>query len=390
MRDSLRLGRIAGIPIAVNWSVLGVVAFVVWTLTFQILPGLYPDSSLVARSVAGLGSAVLFFASILGHEMGHAIVARRHDVSTAGITLWLLGGVAKLTRQAPTPRAEFQIAAAGPAASLACSVLFLGGAAATGWLTDYQLVPAVLFWLGAVNLLLAVSNLLPAAPLDGGRVLTAWLWKRLGAPEPARLRSARVGIVLGLVLIVVGAVALLWFRTVNLTWISTLVMGLFLASAARSEVAGATIRNRLSTTNVGGLMVPHPPSVPDDWTIDQLVAWAGPDGRDVAVPVTHWQQPVGLVVPRFADQIEPAAQSWTLVRDVMIPNDDIARAWATKTVDAALDRIGLEQFGTLTGQQALVVHDPRSGAWLGTVTEAQTLPLFDRGRTWTARTWGSG
>ncbi len=405
MPRSLKLGRLAGIPIEVNWSVVGVAALVVYSLASQILPNVFPEASLTARILAASAGAAGFFLSILGHEMGHAMVARRHDVQVAGITLWLLGGMAKLMRQAPTPKAEFRIAAAGPAVNLAVGTFvvalltvlrgelissqlvggdtflagtFLDGRFTNGgWADDNRMAIVVLGWLAAVNFLLAVSNLVPAAPLDGGRVLTAALWRRLGDAEHARVLSARCGLVLGFALTVIGLVMIVGLGRVTGPWVSAAVTGLFLLTAAYGEIVGATVRGRLARTHLGQLMVPTPASVPDSWTLDQLSNWAGPDRLDVAFPVVRWgREPIGIVVPQFALGLDPAERSWTKVAAVMTPNERIARAWTSESVDALLDRV---ENGA---HQAVVVHDPGSGSWVGTLTEGQTAPLYVRPDLW--------
>ena len=365
MTDSLRLGRVFGIPIGVNWSIVVVAAAVIGLLSARILPGLYPDASLMARVAFASAGALLFFLSILGHELGHALLARRHDVGVEGITLWLLGGVAKLTRQAPTPRAELQIAVAGPIASFLLGLGFAGAAIAMNRWSDLTLPAAVLAWLAAVNLLLAVSNLLPGAPLDGGRVLTALLWKKVGNAERARLLSARAGFVLGSTFMALGLVQTTWFGQPTGWW--TVMIGAFILTAARSEIRTSAIRHRLSRMQAAELMRLHPPSVPDSISIDQALQ----PGERSAVPVVRWgAEPIGYVSRSMARDIEEPTRSWTTVGRIMARIDEAPRAWANETLQDILDRAGGDV------DHVTVIHEPRHGLTIGTLSRDQLDPLF--------------
>jgi Zn-dependent protease len=175
MTSTLRLGRVAGIDIGAHWSWLLVFGLIVWSLAAGVFPSTNPglsDATYVAMAAA---AALLFFASIVLHELGHALQARRDGIAIEGITLWVFGGVAHLRSEPPSARAELRMAAAGPAVSLAIGAICVLVAIA---LPVPAVVDGVAFWLGQMNLYLAVFNLLPAFPLDGGRVLRALLWAR--------------------------------------------------------------------------------------------------------------------------------------------------------------------------------------------------------------------
>ena len=338
---------------------------VVGLLSVRILPGVYPDASLTSRGAAATAGALLFFLSILGHELGHALLARRHDVGVEGITLWLLGGVAKLTRQAPTARAEFQIAVAGPVASFLFGLGFAGAAIGLNRWTEFTLPTAVLAWLAAVNLLLAASNLLPGAPLDGGRVLTAFLWKRVGNADRARLLSARAGLILGLLLVVLGLAQSTWLNQPSGWW--TIMIGVFIMSAAGSEVRTSAIRHRLSRMQAAELMRSHPPAVPDSLNIDQALL----PGERSAIPVVRWGvEPIGYVTRSMARDIEQPTRSWTTVGSIMSTVEEIPRAWANETLQTIIERSDGEV------DHVTVIHEPRHGNTIGTLSRDQLDPLF--------------
>jgi len=177
MSESIYLGRIAGIRIGVNWSVLVLSALLIWTLAVGVFPDTLPDRSQALYVTLGVVAAALFLLSILLHELGHALQARRDGVEIDGITLWLLGGVARFKGGFPSAGAELRIAIAGPAVSLTLGVVFIGAALVP---TIPVEADAVLAYIGYINILLLVFNMLPALPLDGGRVLRALLWMRRG------------------------------------------------------------------------------------------------------------------------------------------------------------------------------------------------------------------
>ena len=194
MRPTIRLGRIAGIEVGIHWSLLVIGVLLVGSLAGGELPALAPHAhgSYLAAAVLAV---VFFFASILAHELADSIVARRQGQAVDGITLWLLGGVSKLGTEATSAGDEFRVAIAGPGhdarargVSSACS-----RSCSTRSLAPGTLLPTVAVWLAVVNLILGVFNLLPGAPLDGGRVLTAMLWKRNGDRRRSQISAARAG-----------------------------------------------------------------------------------------------------------------------------------------------------------------------------------------------------
>lgn len=348
----------------------------VYTLAFDILPRLFPTAPLVDRLTAAGASAVLFLLSILGHELGHALLARKHHIHVDGINLWILGGVAKLNRHAPTPKAEFEIAIAGPLASLVIGLVFSTAALVARSFDVVGPPPAVLAWLGVVNALLAVSNLIPAAPLDGGRVLTAALWKRNGDAETARLNSARCGIVAGAALTIAGLVAILVFERSFRTWSSAVIMGVFFLIAARSEVIGAAVRRRLANTTVRSVLTAHPPSVPGTTPLDRFATWAEGENSHVVFPITRWtHEPVGYASPDAGLVMTSAERSWTAVADVMVPLELVPRAWDNESADAVLRRME-------RSYPMAVIHEAATNTILGTVSQVQLHHLIERSDWW--------
>jgi Zn-dependent protease len=180
-RETFRLGYIAGIRVGVNWSAPGLVVLFAYLFAGLYLPRIYPGQPAVVCAVAGTAVAAVFVVSLLGHEMAHAVIARRNNLAVERIVLWAGGGATKTTSPAPSPGIQLRMAVAGPLASLAAGVAFaaiaLGIGSAAG--TAGVLLLAVV-WLGHINILVAAANAIPALPLDGGQMLYALAWWRTG------------------------------------------------------------------------------------------------------------------------------------------------------------------------------------------------------------------
>jgi Zn-dependent protease len=204
MNESLHLGRIRGIRIGINWSLLPIFLLIAWSMAGTLLPDAAPGYATWGYWFFAILTTAAFYASLLAHELGHALVGRRHGVNVRGIVLWVFGGVAQLEGDTPNPRAELELAGAGPAVSVAIAALGLGGAALLNVLGVSPLLVASVAWLGGINGLLALFNLLPAFPLDGGRILRALLWRHWRDRARATAAAARVGRVGGFVLIAIG------------------------------------------------------------------------------------------------------------------------------------------------------------------------------------------
>jgi len=225
--------RIAGMPVAVDWSVLVIAALLAWGLAETILPRMAPGHRPVAYWLAGLVGAVLLMCSVLAHELAHALVARRSGVEVERLTLWLFGGVASLRGEPRTARADFRIAAVGPATSVAVGVGFGALAFALAVVRAGELAVGVAVWLGLVNIVLAVFNLAPGAPLDGGRVLRAFLWHRWGDRFRAAAAATTAGQAVAGGLVLLAALSFAAGDTGGAFWL--VLVAWFIHSAARAR-----------------------------------------------------------------------------------------------------------------------------------------------------------
>jgi Zn-dependent protease/CBS domain-containing protein len=247
----VRIARVAGIPVGISPWWLVIVAFFTWTLGSNYYPEVIPGIAPVASYALGLASVLLLFASLLAHEFGHAIVARRHGVEVEEIDLWLLGGVARLRGEAREPDDELRYALAGPAVSAVITAgfgllaLLLPGSAphAIRALVSYEFL---------INALILGFNLIPAFPLDGGRVLRALLWRRMASMQRATGVAARVGRAFGYGLIGLGALLLLDSSASGGIWLA--FVGFFIVMSARQQAVGAQIQAAFSGQRVADVM----------------------------------------------------------------------------------------------------------------------------------------
>jgi Zn-dependent protease len=315
VRQSFRFGRLAGIDLGVHWSVVVIAALLAFGVADGVLPATAPGYTTASYVAAGLILAVSFFLCLLAHELAHALLARHYKIAVPRITLWLLGGVSELDGEAPTPGAELVIAAAGPVTSLVIGGASLVAAAAVG---VGGLVGVCLAWLAGVNLILGVFNLLPGAPLDGGRVLHAALWKVRGDRLRAQIAADRAGVVLGLILATIGLVEILFFREFSGLWL--LLLAWFLISAANAERMDASVHSALDGIYVRDIMTLDPVCGYDGQTIDNFIDAVASDARHRVFAVIDLDRAVVGVV-HLADlrRVPPDDRTFRRLRTVARP-----------------------------------------------------------------------
>jgi Zn-dependent protease len=326
---SLSLGRIAGIPFLLHWSV--------------VLVGVLLGSGLAAQY--GWGGAALalagFLGSILAHELAHALVARRFGISTQSIQLWALGGVARLDREATTPRAEGWIAAAGPLTSLAIGATSLAAMFVLASADVADSAAGILGWLGIINVALAVFNLLPGAPLDGGRILKAARWRSHGDRYRAAREAGSAGRALGLSLAAFGAVMVFQGRP----GVMIVVTGLFIALNAKGEMMAADVAERLQGVRVGELTwfgVAHASGETDADTIlwqrsrlgEAGIVAVDREGGDPRSP-----ELVGIVSEEQLLALPRDQRQWVTLSSLMLPLSHVTRAHPDEELASVLSRL---------------------------------------------------
>lgn len=337
MRQTFSLGRIAGIRIGVNWSVVLIVALLAYGLAAGQLPAAAPGRPVGEYIAAAILTALAYIGSLLAHELAHSLVARRNGLDVEGITLWLLGGVSRLQGEVPDAAAEVRVAGIGPLVSFLLGGVFLLAA----WLLHVSGVQGVavaaLGWLSGINFILAVFNVIPAAPLDGGRLLRAVLWRATGDRLKAAAWSARSGQVFGWILIVAGAYLVLARRQYN--WLWFVLLGWFLISAATAEDQQAVLQSRLRMVPVWQIMTPNPVTVPASASVAEFLNDYLPWSRHSAFPVVADGQTVGLVSVRRVNQVPAGDRGRTTLRDAGCPLSEVAHTTPDESVADVLPRL---------------------------------------------------
>jgi len=312
--SSITLGRIAGIRIGIHWSWLVVFGLITWSLATAVFPDQNPGLGDATYVVMAVVAAVLFFTSLLLHELGHAFQARREGMEIDGITLWLFGGVAQFRGMFPSAGAEFRIAVAGPLVSLVLGAGFVGLAVA---LSGVEELDGIAAWLGYINLALLVFNLLPALPLDGGRVLRSALWAARNNFTWATRVAAAIGRAFGALFIVGGLALFFWESGTSGLWMAFL--GWFLYGAASEEARYAKVYGKLTGLNVRDLMVRTPATVSPGQTIGELMDGVVWTDRQDAYPVVEGGRAVGLLPFRLIADVPRGEWNEQTVGERMLP-----------------------------------------------------------------------
>ena len=355
----------------INWSVLVIVVLLALGLSGSRFPFEFPGRTPNAYLAAGVASAVVFLLSILAHEVAHAVVARRNGVGVEGITLWLFGGVARLRGEARDPGADLRIAGVGPLVSVVLGVAFLGLAALLGLAGLDGLTLGVLRWLGMINLVLAVFNLVPAAPLDGGRVLRAFLWRRHGDRLRASVTAARAGRVFGFALVGLGLLQVAMFA--GLTGLWYVLIGWFLINAARGEEEHARVREALADVRVRDVMSANPMSVPGTTTVEDFLEDYVFRTRFSVFPITDGSTaPPSLVTLHRIKQVPRSDRARVTVRDVACPPGEVATARPDEPLADLMPRMSQCADG-----RALVVEDGKVVGLVSPTDVARRLELAD-------------
>lgn len=355
---SIRIARVLGIPIHVHYTWFIAFGLVAWTLAAGYFPALYPDLPATTYWGKGVAAALLLFTSVVIHELGHSVVAIRHGIGIASITLFIFGGVARLKGHPQNPRVEFEIAIAGPAASIFLSGCFALVAVA-GWGTAESL--AVTSYLARINLLLAVFNLVPALPLDGGRILRSILWRFTDRARSTRIASG-IGTLFAYVLMFVGFVVLV--RSRNLAGLWYVFLGWFLKDAAASAYQQARLDEALSGVRVGDLAVRGCRTIAAQTSLDEAVREYFLRFGYGGFPVEDEGRLAGLLsladvksVPREEwEQTPVRAAMRPLSAEIVIPENEEALAALTKMAVSGIGRlVVIDEGGRCAG--LLTHHD---------------------------------
>jgi Zn-dependent protease len=357
----LKVGKIFGIPVGINYTWFIVFALVTLSLATGYFPSRYENWTMAGYFGVGLLTSILFFGSVLVHELAHSVVALAWGIPVKGITLFIFGGVANIGREPERPLAEFLIAIAGPLASLLLAlgfaVLWLGGE----WLNFAPLAGLGLY-LGTVNLGLALFNLIPGFPLDGGRVFRSAVWAVTGDMTRATRWAARTGRVVAVGMIVGGGIMLLMGNWSSGLWLA--FIGWFLDNAASQSAQQAWIREALKGYTAGDFSSgcrSIDSNMPLDWVVRDYVL---PRGENCFV-VTDEQAAQGVATLSQIKGVPRQRWGWTPVRQIMTPLSSLTPIMAGETAYSALERMVSE------GQSLLPVVD--GSRFIGLVRQENLL-----------------
>ncbi len=381
MRQGTFIGRIFGIDLKLDASWIVMAALVVWTLT-GVFGLSHPTWTSGTVFVVAVMTALGFFASLVAHELAHALVAKAYGLGVREITLHLFGGIARLDREPPTPRAELLIAAAGPAMSV---VLGIGMLALAPLVTGSASTHALLTWLGPVNIGLAVFNLLPGFPMDGGRILRAALWKVSGNFAGATRWTAMTGQLVGFAFIAMGGLMAFGLRVPFFgtglgagLWLA--LIGMFVRRAAQQHQVSAEIHGALEGVIVASVMRPRPADgVPANASIRSIVEGALVH-RDGALPVFFGERFVGLVGLDDIAKVPPSEWGDHTLREIMRPASSVpAIAPSDSAIDAfrTMSLAGLRGAPVIEGGELVgMLFASDIGRWLELHTYASKRPLL--------------
>ena len=366
MRGALRLGRLFGIDIAVDWSWGLIFVLMSWNLT-EVFLRWHPTWSLGGSFVLAVIATLLFFGSVLAHELAHSLVAGTFGVGVHEIRLFLFGGVASLDREPPSASAELWTAIVGPLVSLGIGIVLTvvaalmlpGVVGASPWENIARLGPVgtLLFWLGPINILVGVFNLIPGFPLDGGRILRAALWRLTGDLHKATLTSSIIGRGIGWMFIVMGIAMVFGARIpffgqgpVSGIWLA--FIGWFLSSAAQQSYGALLVQDVLQGVRIGTLMRRSGPAVPAATTVSSVVNEWFMRSSERSFPVVDDGRLVGLVCIGDVSRLPQDAWDRAPVSAIMTPRERLVVAAPDDEALSALRKFAerdVEQLPVLEG-----------------------------------------
>ena len=371
MHNAIHIGKVFGINIYVDWSWIFIFLLVLWELAAGVFPQLHPQWGPGLIWSTAFVASLLFFASVLAHELAHSLVAKANGIPVHDITLFLFGGVSNIQREPTSPAAEFVMAIVGPLTSIVLGVIFLllSGAVVAGLDVAMGNLPAslaqldplstLLLWLGPINILLGVFNLIPGFPLDGGRVLRSIFWAASKNLRRATQWASWVGQAIAWILIVAGismvfGMSLPFFGTGLIGGLWLAFIGWFLNNAAVQSYQQVVVEDLLEGVTVAQLMHANTPTVSSSIPVSSLVHdhILGTDER--AFPVVDNDRLVGFVCIEDVRKVPREKWDMTTVGEIMTPANQLVVATPGEEASAALNDLALRDVNQLP-----VVQDGR-------------------------------
>jgi Zn-dependent protease/CBS domain-containing protein len=368
MGQSIRIGRILGVQIGLHPSWFVIALLLTYTIAAGQLPEAYPNWDGALYWVVGAVISLLFFGSVLAHEMSHALVARRFGLKVKEITLFIFGGAASLEGETKRPRDEALIAGAGPLTSLAIGAILIGVDLVIG----QPQLGAIVGWLGFINFTLGLFNLIPGFPMDGGRILHAILWKIRGDRSAATRNAAGVGRLFGYLLIAGGVFLIFQGGDTLFTGVWFALIGWFLSNAAESTIAQEGVQHALRGIKVHDVMESDPPSIAPNESVADLVNERLIRGEHRSFLVRHDDGGLAGIVT-LSDVRRMPRENWEAARvtDIMTRYADLATIGPDAGLEAALKLLQERE----VNQLPVVTDEGRTV--VGLLTRAGILRLIE-------------
>jgi len=367
MNGSIRIGNLFGIPFYVNPSWFLVLGLVTWECG-NLLAAQFPYMGGIAPLLLGFVGALLLFASVLAHELGHSFVAIRQGIEVKSITLFLFGGLASLEKESQTPAQAFWIAIAGPAVSLMLFALFTAIGVGTSLSGPLAAMVGILAY---INLMLALFNLIPGLPLDGGNILKSLVWKITSNPYKGVVFASRVGQFVGWIAIALGLLSILGISNIGSFW--TLLIGLFLLQNAGRSAQSATMQETLTVLKAEDAVIPNSPIVSADLSLREFA-------NEYIIGKDQWRkffvtdeegQLLGAIVVDDLKTIPTSNWPATQVRELMQPVD------LSTTVQS--DQSLLEVITLLEKEKLTLLPVVReNGVFVGLLEKASIIRLLEK------------
>jgi Zn-dependent protease/CBS domain-containing protein len=343
LKGGIPLGKFFGISVRLHWSWFLVFFLVTWSLAASYFPDTYRDWSRATCIVTGLATSILLFSSVLAHELAHSLVAKAEGIPIQSITLFIFGGVAQMTKEPERPGTEFRMALAGPATSLVIAGIFWAIYFATVGVSEP--VMALGEWLGGINIALAIFNLIPGFPLDGGRVLRSILWWRSGNVLQATRIASSIGRGIGYLFIFGGIVLIFLGEWINGLWIA--FIGWFLQNAAVRSYRHLAVDDVLRDCTANEVMQRDCPVIPPELTIERLVQeYVLPSGHR-CFPVVEGGRLLGVVTIHDVKAVPHDLWPTKTAREVAVPMSNLKSVRANADLSSVLRFMTAEDINEL-------------------------------------------
>jgi len=315
MDKGIKLFKVLGIQISLNYSWFIIFGLIAWSLAQGYFPQIRPDLPIMTYWFMGLITALILFISVLLHELSHSFVAMASGIDIKGITLFIFGGLARISREPSDARTEFKIAVAGPATSLALAIIFWLTSLGVDFLFPGSVISSIFYYLFLINGILVVFNLIPGFPLDGGRLLRAYIWNRTGNIKKATRLASNVGKGFALLLIFAGFANIITGRLLNGIWL--VFIGMFLQQAATESYHSVVLQKALEGVKVRDLMTNKVITVGEGLSIQELVDEYFFRYRYASFPVVSGGELRGIITLKEVKSLPREEWAYRQVKDIM-------------------------------------------------------------------------